>query len=128
MPFVGGRFVFGADIPYSKMNVMGGDISEKYLQQQLPFIGINNVEIMDNSLLIGSLKFRQRMGSIHYLSLTANYAFSGHKIKELFNSKTMFGCGICYGIDSMFGPLEASLNYANHADEVSMYINLGYKF
>ena len=128
MPFVGGRFVFGADIPYSKMNVMGGDISEKYLQQQLPFIGINNVEIMDNSLLIGSLKFRQRMGSIHYLSFTTNYAFSGHKIKELFNSKTMFGCGICYGIDSMFGPLEASLNYANHADEVSMYINLGYKF
>jgi NTE family protein len=40
----------------------------------------------------------------------------------------MYGCGIGYGMNSMFGPLEASLNYANHADKVSLYINLGYYF
>ncbi len=40
----------------------------------------------------------------------------------------MFGCAITYGVDSMFGPLEATLNYTNHSDKVGFYINLGYKF
>lgn len=128
LPFIGARILIGNNIPYSKMNAMGGDVSEKYLQQQLPFIGINNIEIMDNALLIGALKFRQKMGSIHYLSFTTNYAFNGNKMKDLFNSKTMFGCGIGYGIDSIFGPLEGSINYANHNNDFSVYINLGYKF
>lgn len=107
---------------------MGGDVPSRFLQQQLPFVGINNVELMDNALLIGMMKFRQRMGSVHYVTLTANYALSSHKVSGLLKEKTMFGCGIGYGLDSMFGPLEASINYANHADKVSMYVNLGFKF
>lgn len=91
-------------------------------------MGINNVELMRNTLLIGSMKFRQRMGSVHYLTLTGNYALSASKLRYLLEQDTMFGCGIGYGLDSMFGPLEASLNYANRANKVSMYVNLGFKF
>lgn len=53
-----------------------GDVQGRFLQQQLPFVGINNVELTKNALLIGSMKFRQRMGSVHYLTLTGNYALS----------------------------------------------------
>ena len=49
---------------------MGGDVQGRFLQQQPPFVGINNVELTKNALLIGSMKFRQRMGSVHYLTLT----------------------------------------------------------
>ena len=49
-------------------------------------------------------------------------------IKNIFNENNMFGCAITYGMDSMFGPLEATLNYTNHSDKVGLYINLGYKF
>lgn len=128
LPSVYGRFLVGKDIPYSKLNAMGGDVPERFLSQQLPFVGINSVELTDNSLLIGCMKFRQRMGSIHYVTLTSNYALSSHKISRLLKEDTMFGCGIGYGMDSIFGPLEASLNYANRADKVSMYVNLGFKF
>ena len=100
----------------------------RFLQQQLPFVGINNVELTKNALLIGSMKFRQRMGSVHYLTLTGNYALSASKLRYLLEQDTMFGCGIGYGLDSMFGPLEASLNYANRANKVSMSVNLGFKF
>ena len=110
------------------MNVMGGDTGEQYLTDQLPFIGTNSVELMDNSLLIGGLKLRQRIGGIHYLTLAGNYARSSHKIKNILREESMFGCAITYGMDSMFGPLEASLNYTNHSDNVGFYINLGYKF
>ena len=128
LPAIYGRFLIGKDIPYSKLNAMGGDVQGRFLQQQLPFVGINNVELMRNTLLIGSLKFRQRMGSVHYLTLTGNYALSASKLRYLLEQDTMFGCGIGYGLDSMFGPLEASLNYANRANKVSMYVNLGFKF
>ena len=128
LPSVYGRFLIGKEIPYSKLNAMGGDVPSRFLQQQLPFVGINNVELMDNSLLIGTIKFRQRMGSVHYVTLTGNYALSSHKVSGLLKEKTMFGCGVGYGLDSIFGPLEASINYANHADKVSMYVNLGFKF
>ena len=100
----------------------------RYLPDQLPFIGNTQVELMNNSLLIGAIKLRQRIGNVHYLSLIGNYALSSQKIKGLLKEQSMFGCGISYGMDSMFGPLEATLNYANHSNKVNLYINLGYKF
>lgn len=128
IPSVRGRLIFGKNIPFSKMNVMGGGYGEQYLTDQLPFVGTNDVQLMDNSLLIGGIKLRQRLGNIHYISLTGNYALTSHKIKNILNEESMWGCAITYGMDSMFGPLEASLNYTNHSDKVGFYINLGYKF
>ncbi len=128
LPGIYGRFLIGKDIPYSKLNAMGGDVPGRFLAQQLPFVGINNVELMKNALLIGSMKFRQRMGNSHYLTLTGNYALSASKIQYLLDQDTRFGCGIGYGLNSIFGPLEASLNYANRSNKVSMYVNLGFKF
>ena len=128
LPVVYGRFLIGNHIPYSKQNIMGGDILERYLPYQLPFMGTANVELMDNSLVIGGLKLRQRMGSIHYLTLGANYALSSHKWDGLLKERNMFGCSLTYGMDSVFGPLEATLNYTNGSDKVNLYINLGYKF
>jgi len=128
LPSLRGRLIFGKNIPFSKMNTMGGGFGEQYLNDQLPFVGTNNVELMDNTLMIGGIKLRQRIGGIHYLTLAGNYALSSHKIKNIFNEESMWGCAITYGMDSMFGPLEASLNYTNHSDNVGFYINLGYKF
>lgn len=128
LPALYGRVLIGKDIPYSKYNAIGGETAERFLPQQLPFTGINNVQLTDNALLVGQLKLRQRMGSIHYLTLTQNYALSTHKLSDLPHGDTMYGFGIGYGMNSMFGPLEGSINYANHADKVSLYINLGYYF
>ena len=128
IPSVSGRLIFGKNIPFSKMNVMGGDAMEQYLPDQLPFAGTNQVELMDNTLMIGGMKFRQRIGNVHYLTLTGNYALSSGKIKNILNEESMFGCSLGYGMDSMFGPLEATFNYTNHSKKVGFYINLGYKF
>lgn len=128
IPSVSGRLIFGKNIPFSKMNVMGGDTMEQYLPDQLAFAGTNQVELMNNTLMIGGMKFRQRIGNSHYLTLAGNYALSSGKIKNILNEESMFGCSLGYGMDSMFGPLEASFNYTNHSKKVGFYINLGYKF
>ena len=128
LPSIRGRMIFGKNIPFSKMNVMGGDAMEQYLPDQLPFYGTHQVELMDNTLLIGGMKFRQKIGGSHYLTLAGNYALSSGKIKNILREENMFGCSIGYGMDSMFGPLEASFNYTNRSKDVGFYINLGYKF
>ena len=128
LPSFFGRVLIGKNIPYAKMNMMGGDIPSRILYQQLPFYGTDNVEITKKSLLIGALKFRQRMGSIHYITLTGNYALSSNKFENIFQENTYWGGGIGYGMDSGFGPLEVMLNYMNHSNDVSFYVNLGYKF
>jgi NTE family protein len=128
LPAVYGRFLIGHDVAYSKANAIGGEVAERFLPQQLPFVGISNVQLTENALVVGSLKLRQRMGRIHYLTLTQNYALSAPRWNRLNHGSGMYGFGVGYGMNSMFGPLEASLNYANHADKVSLYINLGYYF
>ena len=128
IPGIYGRFLIGRNIPFSKMNVMGGDIMHQYLPDQLPFIGSTNIELMNQSLLIGAIKLRQRIGQSHYVSIMGNYALSSRDFNDLLKEKSMFGCGISYGMDSMFGPLEATLNYTNHSNKLNLYINLGYKF
>lgn len=128
LPSIHGRLLLGKNIPFAKMNIMGGDFMEQYLPYQLPFAGTTHVELMDNTLLIGGIKFRQRFGKIHYLTLTGNYARSSHKIKNILKERSMLGCAVTYGMDSMFGPLEATLNYTNASDDVGFYLNLGYKF
>lgn len=129
LPSIYGRFLIGKrTIPYSKRNALGGDVPGRYLYQQLPFAGINAVELADNSLLIGSIRFRQRMGSIHYLMLTGNYALNASHVRYLLEQHTRFGCSVGYGMDSMLGPLELSFGYANRSNKVNMYLNLGFKF
>ena len=128
LPSVNGRILIGRQIPYSKMNVMGGDIFEQYLPYQLPFAGTTHVELMKNSLLIGGVKFRQRMGNIHYLTLNGNIALNSQHIKNILKEDKLYGCSLTYGVDSMFGPLEATFNYTGHSKTVGFYLNLGYKF
>ncbi len=128
LPDVYGRFLIGKEISHAKQNCIGGDVAGRYLGHQLPFTGINNVEITNKALLVSSLKLRQRIGSIHYLTLTANYALNASHIKRIFEEKTLFGCGLGYGMDSMLGPLECSFNYVNRSNDLTYYINLGYKF
>lgn len=130
LPSAYGRFLIGKRniIPHSKRNTIGGDTPGQYLPDQLPFPGSVNVELMDNSLIIGGLKFRQRIGSIHYLTLATNYALSSNHIKDIFQERGMFGCSMGYGLDSIFGPLEASFNYTNQSKKLRFFINLGYHF
>lgn len=128
LPLLAGRFLIGDNFPFPKLNVMGSVIPGRYFDRELPFIGINNIEIMNNSLLMGGMRFRERLGKRHYISLLTNYALSSNNINNIFNEETRFGCGISYGISTIFGPLEAYLNYQNKADKFTFYINLGYYF
>ena len=127
IPSIYGR-VLGKGIPYPLKNAIGGEVYGFYIPQQLPFAGVTNMELMENSIIITSLKFRQRMGSIHYLTLTGNYGLTDSHFFEILKGKQLFGISAGYGMDSVFGPLEISLGYSNQTDKGSCFVNLGYYF
>lgn len=128
IPSIYGRVLIGKDIAYPLQNAIGGDVYGFYIPQQLPFAGVTNMELMDNSIMIASLKFRQRMGSIHYLTLTANYGLTDSHFFEILKGKQLYGISAGYGMDSIFGPLEITFGYSNQTDKGSCYVNLGYYF
>ena len=128
IPSIDGRVLIGKGIPYPLKNAIGGEVYGFYIPQQLPFAGVTNMELMENSIIITSLKFRQRMGSIHYLTLTGNYGLTDSHFFEILKGKQLFGISAGYGMDSVFGPLEISLGYSNQTDKGSCFVNLGYYF
>ena len=128
IPSIYGRVLKGKGIPYPLKNAIGGEVYGFYIPQQLPFAGVTNMELMENSIIITSLKFRQRMGSIHYLTLTGNYGLTDSHFFEILKGKQLFGISAGYGMDSVFGPLEISLGYSNQTDKGSCFVNLGYYF
>lgn len=128
LPAVYGRVLIGKDIPYPYTNALGGSYFGRYLSQQMPFAGIDYIEIMNNSVVVGALKIRQRLWTKHYISLTGNVALTNNNFFDLFEDKCLYGFSLGYGIDSMFGPLEASLGYSNQCKKVGFYVNLGFYF
>lgn len=128
IPSVYGRVMIGKDIPYPLLNAVGGEVPGFYIPQQLPFAGMTNMELMDNSIVIASLKLRQRLGSIHYITLTGNYAMTDNHFFDILSGHHFYGFSAGYGMNSIFGPLEISLGYSNQTDKVSCFVNLGYYF
>ena len=128
LPSIYGRVLIGRDVPYPYLNALGGNYFGRFLPQQMPFAGIDNLEFTDNSIVVAALKLRQRMGSKNYISLIGNVAVSDNNFFDILKDKWMYGFSLGYGYDSMFGPLEASLGYSNQSKKVGFYINLGFYF
>ena len=128
IPSLYGRVLIGKNIPYPYLNAMGGENFGHYLPQQLPFAGITNLEIVDNSVLVTSLKLRQRIGSKNYVTFTGNVAFRNDNFFDIWGAKPVWGGSVGYGYDSLFGPLEDSLGYSSRSHKVGFYVNLGYVF
>ena len=128
LPAIYGRVLIGRDIPYPYTNALGGNYFGRFISQQMPFAGIDNIEIMKNSVVVGGLKLRQRLWTKHYISLTGNVALTNNNFFDILEDKCIYGFSLSYGIDSMFGPLEASLGYSNQSKKAGFYVNLGFYF
>ena len=128
VPSVYGRTLIGHRIAYSYRNVIGGTTFGKYFPQQLPFTGINHAEAADNSVLAAQVRFRYRVGSNHYISVLGDLASQDNNFFHLPKGDYLWGTGLNYSYNSMFGPLEATFSYSNHTDRVAFYLSLGYTF
>ena len=77
--------IFNGPVPaYPTMNnIIGGTEMGRYIDQQLPFIGVNKVSLAFNNIAIARLDIRTRLFKSHYLTAIFNYARSSIDMKNL---------------------------------------------
>lgn len=129
IPSVNFRFLFGHNIPVVYANAMGGSLAGRYVDQQIPFIGINNMSVMKNILTVFRTDYRFRVAKNHYVKGIINYARdSEHLDKEYLEGLGWFGAGIEYSYDAFFGPISANVHWSNITNRPGFYISVGYNF
>ena len=127
-PMAYGRLLFGSVFPFVFSNTIGGNWFGHYIEQQMPFAGIGNVEFVANKFIAAQIQGQYRFGSNHYVFLRLAGAQQAEKLKEIFDHKTLLGIQAAYYYKTMFGPLGATFGYSNRTKEPYFYLNLGYKF
>lgn len=127
-PMLYGRLLFGSVVPPIFGNTIGGGWFGHYLEQQMPFAGIGNMEYVESQFVAAQLQAQQRMGDNNYLVLRVAAGQHSYKVKELFDHHAMFGIQGAYYYNTPFGPIGATLGYSNHTKETYLFLNLGYEF
>ena len=140
----GWNSVFKGPVPaYPSMNnVVGGTEMGRYIDHQIPFIGLNKISLAFNNVAIARTDIRTRLFKNHYLTAIFNYARSSMDMKNFFNesddllwdeiydynASDWWGGGIRYSIDTKMGPLSFDISSSNISKKVNMYFSLGYYF
>ncbi len=127
-PMLYGRLLFGSVIPAVFGNTIGGDWFGHYVEQQMPFAGIGNMEYVDKQFVAAQLQAQQRIGSSSYILLRVAGAQQASKVKNLFDHRTLLGVQGAYFYNTMFGPVGATIGYSNRTKEPYFFLNLGYEF
>ena len=127
-PLLYGRLLFGSVVPAVFGNTIGGDWFGHYVEQQMPFAGIGNIEYVDHQFVAAQLQAQQRIGSNNYILLRATAAQQSPWLKELLDYSTLLGGQIAYYYNTIAGPVGATIGYSNHTKEPYVFLNLGYEF
>nr|AIF26256.1 putative patatin-like phospholipase [uncultured bacterium Lq_015_M09] len=127
-PMLYGRLLFGSIIPPVFGNTVGGEWFGHYIEQQMPFAGIGNLESVDRQFVAAQLQAQQRIGRSAYVLLRVAGAQQAREVKELLDYRTLIGVQGAFYYDTMFGPVGATLGYSNRTKKMYFYLNLGYEF
>lgn len=128
LPSAYGRALFGDEVAFPFLNALGGEVFGKYVPQQMPFAGINRLEVMSNAIFVGKIHLRQRIGSNHFISLIGNWGIHHNTLEKIWDGKQIWGGSIGYGFNSVAGPLNFNLGLSDQTEKVQFYMNLGYYF
>ena len=127
-PMLYGRLFIGDVIPPVFGNTIGGDWFGHYVEQQMPFAGIGNVEFVQKHFVAAQLQAQERIGKKHYVLLRAAVGAQSDRVGGIFDNKALIGGQIAYYYNTIFGPVGAAFGYSNHTKKVDFFLNLGHVF
>ena len=122
------RFLLGEEIPVPYFNAVGGSIAGRYVDQQIPFMGVTNISAMKNILTVFRTDFRFKIVKNHYVLAKFNYARDCDHFFKYADGLGYFGGALEYAFDTIFGPIKANVHWSNITDKVGLYFSAGYNF
>lgn len=134
-------------------NYLGGAIAGRYLEQQVPFVGMNDVTLCgaeyqyidDEGNHVGTRTY-DHLGVINldvrfkviknlYLSALGGYAHMSKDVLEFFTYKdcvNIWAAGIEAGYDTIAGPIKANVHWSNRCGDAKrgfeFYLSIGFDF
>lgn len=130
IPHFYGRIIMGncTEIPF--LNYIGGSEPGRYFRQQLPFIGINYANPAYNSVMIGRVDLRQRLGSNHYIYGMVNYMRDAGSLDKVFSEhgRGIWGAGVKYSLNTPVGPVSVNVHWSDYEHRFGAYVSLGHYF
>ena len=127
-PMVYGRFFFGSVTPPVFGNTIGGDWFGHYIEQQVPFAGIGNIEYVKSQFLAVQLQAQQRIGTNNYVVFKVAGAQQADKMTRMLDNRTILGVQGSYFYNTMFGPVGAMVGYSNRTKKPYIFLNIGFVF
>ena len=122
------RFLFGNEIPVPYFNAVGGSLPSRYVDQQIPFVGVNHLSAMKNILTVFRTDYRFRLARNHYITGILNYARDCDSFLDYAHGLGYFGAAAEYSFDTIFGPITANIHWSNMTGRVGFYLSAGYNF
>ncbi|WP_133250055.1 patatin-like phospholipase family protein [Marinifilum breve] len=123
------RVVWGKSIPDFFKTYTGGIDQTDYFDIQMPFVGLERMEMNSNNSFIFRTDFQYELFRNNYLIFKANFGRLSDDINRSFESgEWIRGVALTYSYNSLIGPMEFSLMYSNKKDKVLNYVSLGYWF
>ena len=122
------RFVFGNEVPLVYSNIIGGDMSGHYIEQQIPFIGFNDVALCQDHIGLTRLELRYELADNHYLSAMGNASLDCDNLAAIPQGRLLWGVGAGYGWNTIVGPLKAQVFWSSLTKKVGAYLSFGYSF
>jgi len=127
-PYAYGRIISGGDPSTLIANYAGGHYEGHFLQQQMPFAGIGEIEYFDRCFVAFDLTMQKRVYKKHYAFLSAAVAEQGYRPQNIFSGTPIVGGRIGYAYNSLLGPIGGSIAYSNYTNKVDVFVNLGFFF
>lgn len=130
IPTLNTRFVIGDEFPVPYMNLAGGCIPGRYIEQQMPFIGVNYATSLKSKMILGRMDLRVRPTKNNYISAIINVIKDSDDfdLNLLYKGPTTFGAGLEYAYDSILGPIKLNVHWSNLTNKFQAYFSFGYDF
>ena len=128
IPSVNCRFLMGKDIPLAYFNAVGGSLPGRFVDQQIPFIGVTNLVAMENIMTLFRTDFRFTLAKNHYLTGIVNYVRDSEFFSGYGAGKGNFGVGVEYSFDTIFGPISANVHWSDFTNKPGVYLSAGFNF
>ena len=125
-----------ADPTYSlaHQNYVGGVVSGRYIEGQMPFIGFGNVYQAGPYAAVANLGLRLRAGRNVFLTATGGYFREGADIPEFVSSvmPTLWGAGMEFAIYTPAGPFKVLGTWCDRMHDIDqdlgLYVSFGFDF
>ena len=124
------RAIFSETTPFPLMNMAGGVMEGKFIDQQMPFVGINYIALASDMAMSVDLPLRYNFAPNQYASVHVAALLQNDDFRELFGKGIQINTGLAleYGYNTFFGPVRANVHWSDVTGRLGAYLSLGFDF